>query len=131
MPTSPEMPLALYQILEEEYNSLHGPVRGEEDFVELPGDKKAGEWRRVKAKRDWFFYEGHLRDSRSFARRLLPTTPPQGSPTPRADAPSVQPFGTEKNDLRVYLRSKLSPALLKSVDECAQSDVPVPAGLTA
>ena len=109
MPTSLEIvkiPLELYQVLEEEYASLHEPIpEGENFFIELPDPKEPGKWRRVKAARDWCFYEGHLKDPGSFARSLLPhAQPPQGQTTsPPAGPPAPPPPGVNQDKVKDYL----------------------------
>ena len=135
MPTSLEIvkiPLELYQVLEEEYASLHQPIpEGENFFIELPDPKEPGKWRRVKAARDWCFYEGHLKDPGSFARSLLPhAQPPQGQTTsPPAGPPAPPPPGVNQDKVKDYLRSELTPVLIKSLDDWAQGDAPLPADL--
>ena len=131
MPTSPEIPLHLYQVLEEEYISLHGPIPNDDNFtVELHDDREASEWRRVKPARDWLFHEGHLKDPLGFARSLLPDEPSQQQTASPATAREVQPSGAQRRELRTYLRSKLPPSLRKSMDESAQRDAPLSADLT-
>jgi len=131
MPTSPEIPLHLYQVLEEEYISLHGPIPEDEAFfVELHDDPEASERRRVKPARDWLFHEGHLKDPLNFARNLLLDDASQRQTASPAAAREVQPSGAQRRKLRTYLRSKLPPDLLKSMNESAHSDAPLRADLT-
>lgn len=70
--TLTELPLQLFEVLEEEYVSLHGPL-DEENDVWLPGNLAGGErWRRVRARRDWRIHPGHIRNPLSLAFKLLP-----------------------------------------------------------
>ncbi|MDQ1558785.1 MAG: hypothetical protein QOD32_1845 [Pyrinomonadaceae bacterium] len=134
MPTPLALPLHLYQVLEEEYLSLHGPLPDDKNFfIELHDDDEASEWRRVKSTRDWLFREGHLKDPRSFVLRLFPyAPPPPGLTAPPPVKQSVAPTDAGGDAPSAYVRSKLSSALLTSLEECAQwgRNAPLPAGLT-
>jgi Patatin-like phospholipase len=72
MPKKIEIPLHLFQVLEEEYLNLHGPLK-EQDVVHLP-TTRAGEkdYRRVIARRDWLFHRGHIKNPLSLIIKLLP-----------------------------------------------------------
>jgi hypothetical protein len=71
MQKNPEIPLNLFQVLEEEYLNLHGPL-DEEDVIQLP-ISSAGmkSYRRVKARRDWLLHRGHIKYPLSLILKLL------------------------------------------------------------
>jgi hypothetical protein len=72
MSSSLEIPLHLYEVLEEEYISLHGPIpAGEVLTVKLPNVEAEDKWRAVRAARNWLFDEGHLKDPVGLANSLL------------------------------------------------------------
>lgn len=94
-----DLPLYLYQVLEEEYESLHGPLpEGMSAYLRNPDDElKPVE---VKSKRDWDFREGHIKACAAFAAALL------------ADASDKPPSATgphdrAKKELIAYLRGKV------------------------
>jgi hypothetical protein len=67
-----EIPLHLFEVLEEEYISLHGPIpAGEVLTVMLPNAEAEDKWREVKAARNWLFDEGHIKDPVGLANSLL------------------------------------------------------------
>lgn len=112
MAKSPEIPLQLYQVLEEEYISLHGPIPASEVMtVKLPGEGENG-WRDVKATRGWRFWEGHIKDPVGFASALLlhirtnaskKQQPEDSSPTMQDDQ-SSDPAGKLKDYLCTRIR---------------------------
>ncbi len=77
MPNNPELPLHVYQVLEEEYVSLYGPIPPDEVlFVALPDERAArsgvdSHTRVVEAKLDWAFRRGHLKNPVGLAADLL------------------------------------------------------------
>ena len=67
-----EIPLHLYEVLEEEYISLHGPIPAAEVLrIKLPNEEAEDKWREVSASRNWLFDEGHIKDPVGFANSLL------------------------------------------------------------
>lgn len=66
MPEQVEIPLHLYQVLEEEYLSLHGQL-SQSETVRL-GDREE----EIVAELDWDFHRGHVRDPARLANRLTP-----------------------------------------------------------
>ncbi|HEX7315913.1 MAG TPA: patatin-like phospholipase family protein [Pyrinomonadaceae bacterium] len=66
MPEHVDIPLHLYQVLEEEYLSLHGELSPSET-VRL-GERD----RDVVAELDWNFHTGHVREPRRLVNRLTP-----------------------------------------------------------
>nr|MBA2303154.1 hypothetical protein [Acidobacteriota bacterium] len=94
MTSTSELPLNVYEVLEEEYFSLHGPLE-EDDEAWLPHDAIGAErWRRVRARRDWFFYRGHIKNPISLALTLL-SHDPHGAPpeAPHGKAAPSEPSG--------------------------------------
>ncbi|MGI9105486.1 MAG: hypothetical protein ACR2G4_04470 [Pyrinomonadaceae bacterium] len=62
MPTSPDIPLHLYQVLEEEYLNLHGELSFEEE-INLHDQT-------ITARLDWQFHSGHLKAPAKLADKL-------------------------------------------------------------
>jgi hypothetical protein len=128
-----EIPLHLYQALEEEYISMHGPLR-DEDIVELPFSK-GGEkiYRRVEARRDWLFHRGHLKNPLSLALKLLPQelwpssakassmAAQQNVPPPQAAA-KTPASETTNQTLNEYLRQEITDAVLLGITEHISPD---------
>jgi hypothetical protein len=74
MPDNIEIPLHLYQVLEEEFTSLYGSIPAEEILVvELPAGEGGEELppRRVEAALDWRFRGGHVKDPVGLVAELL------------------------------------------------------------
>jgi hypothetical protein len=67
----PDLPLSLYEVLEEEYESLHGPMPSETTAHMPQPDGAAGPPSALKSQRDWDFHKGHVRAPAAFARLLL------------------------------------------------------------
>lgn len=103
MPTYADLPLHLYQVLEEEFMSLHGPIPNDKDYwVEVPDSKIEGKFWWVNARLDWFFHEGHVRNLKVFADRLIA-------------AATVE--GAQADPLSAYIRSRLGEPLLTQLKE--------------
>ncbi|HYP53920.1 MAG TPA: patatin-like phospholipase family protein, partial [Pyrinomonadaceae bacterium] len=93
MSKSSEIPLHVYQVLEEEYVSLHGSLE-EDDVLALPHEARedkrrgAGDGRRrkVRARRDWFFHRGHVKNPVGFVLRLRPSLAGESEAAPRRAA---------------------------------------------
>jgi hypothetical protein len=64
------IPLYLYQVLEEEYESLHGPLPPTIE-ASLPNPTDEAHPLDVESKRDWRFHHGHIRYPKVFADLLL------------------------------------------------------------
>src|SRR2546423_6460935 len=100
MSSSLETPLHLYEVLEEEYISLHGPIPvGEVLTVRLPNVEAEDKWREVRAARKWLFDEGHIKDPVGFANSLL-----SGAIAPEEQRSVVAPASDRaREELRQYL----------------------------
>jgi hypothetical protein len=71
MPSTPDLPLHLFQVLEEEYEALHGAFDKSPYDVALPDPDNPSHPRLVKARYDWKFDPSQLLDAAAFARDLL------------------------------------------------------------
>jgi hypothetical protein len=128
-----DIPLHLYQVLEEEYLNLHGPL-AEEDVVELPTTRAGVKtYRRVRARRDWLFHRGHIERPLSLILKLLsreermrlgawadgatadPTQPSAALQAPGAG--SAAPERPARNELAERLRGALAFDDLKKIHE--------------
>jgi hypothetical protein len=111
MPKNPEIPLHLFQVLEEEYLSLHGPIPDEEPLLELPGDEVGQPRRPVKAARDWLFHEGHVKNAVGFAAEVLQFDEVQEGRLVASDASGAQDEWARRNLLE-YLRREIDHKVL-------------------
>jgi hypothetical protein len=124
MSEKPNLPLNLYQVLEEEYESLHGPLPPETTAYMPQPDGAAG-WSAaltaagwsaaVTSKRDWDFHAKHLKSPAAFARILLGGEPERRAGV-RAPAPRMagqEGVATLAECLRGHLRRSL--ALVKEI----------------
>ncbi|HYO91115.1 MAG TPA: patatin-like phospholipase family protein, partial [Pyrinomonadaceae bacterium] len=94
-----DLPLYLYQVLEEEYESLHGPVP-QEVTAYLPNPDNELKPLAVKSKRDWDFGEGHVKARAAFIASLLAGA--------SEEPPSATgPHDRAKKALLTYLRSRI------------------------
>jgi len=69
-----DLPLGLYQVLEEEYVSQHGRLDGD-DVVRVPDRRVDAGYRLVRAKLDWLFHRGHLKNPVSLLDKLMSARP--------------------------------------------------------
>ena len=128
-----EIPLHLYQVLEEEYLNLHGPL-AEEDAVELPTTRAGVKtYRWVRARRDWLLHRGHIERPLSLILKLLSReermrlgSAANGAPAdPAQPSTTLQPPGagsatTERparNELAERLRRRLAFDDLKKIHD--------------
>ncbi|MFL6253902.1 MAG: hypothetical protein ACJ74T_02690 [Pyrinomonadaceae bacterium] len=122
-----DIPLHLYQVLEEEYLNLHGPLE-EEDVVELPTTRAGVKtYRRVRARRDWLLHRGHIERPLSLILKLLSReervrlgAATNGAPPVPESVPPAGSAATERparNDLAERLRGSLTFDDLKQIHE--------------
>ncbi|HEX8649222.1 MAG TPA: patatin-like phospholipase family protein [Pyrinomonadaceae bacterium] len=91
-----EIPLHLFEVLEEEYISLHGPIpAGEVLTIKLPNVEAEDKWREVRAARNWLFDEGHIKDPVGLANSLLSSA--------QADQRRAHASDHAREELRRYL----------------------------
>lgn len=101
-----EIPLDLCQVLEEEFESLHGASDAGDNFI---FNGKGGRHVSVIVREDWLFYEGHV-DVESLAAALRKAREDWS----KAHKGSTEPSDAELRDereLRVYLAFRLSALL--------------------
>ena len=131
--TSPEIPLHVFQVLEEEYISLHGPISADGLTVELPDEENENKWRTVEARLDWRFHQGHIKDPVRFANSLLQHKKPQQPPPIPSPLQNIQSPEWIKIELERYLLQKIDNATLQRLCDWQQSGgnpLSVPAELT-
>src|SRR5947209_10741269 len=123
MPKNPEIPLHLYQVLEEEFASLYESIPADEVLVvELPWGEGGAELpaRRVEAARDWWFRGGHVRDPAGLAAEILQFSDGGEAAAVAQPADRAQDEWARRN-LTEYLRkemdSKVLLALLNEGDD--------------
>jgi hypothetical protein len=69
-----DLPLGLYQVLEEEYVSLHGGL-AEDHVIRVPDRSVEAGYRLVRANRDWQFHRGHLKNPVRLFDKLMSARP--------------------------------------------------------
>jgi hypothetical protein len=116
---SSNLPLHLYQALEQEYVSLHGPIpAGEAITVELPYEEHKSRF--VTAKLDWQFHAGHIKDPLAFAASLLP--PVEAQAQALLSSKDAQPYDWMRENLKTYLRGKISDQTLGDLIDWQQRE---------
>jgi len=99
------IPLYLYQVLEEEYESLHGPIPAEVQAC-LPNTADASKPLAITSTGGWEFNTGHIKARQDFAAALL------GEDT--EELPNTAgPYDRAKKELIAYLRGKIADGALK------------------
>ncbi|HYH87537.1 MAG TPA: hypothetical protein VEX60_18930 [Pyrinomonadaceae bacterium] len=117
MPKNPEIPLHLYQVLEEEFISLHGPIPADEILiVELPGGEEGVGARPVEAARDWLFRGGHVKDAVGLASEILQFSDGAES-RPAAAADTLAQDEWARKNLLEYLRGEIDRKILVQLVE--------------
>ena len=98
-----DLPLNLYQVLEEEYESLHGPMPDEVTaYLRNPDGEPSP--MAVKSRRDWDFREGHIKSRADFAAKML------ADPSDEWASATASPDRAKK-ELLAYLGAKVPPAV--------------------
>jgi hypothetical protein len=125
MPKNPEIPLHLYQVLEEEFISLYGPIppgnadgpsANDQTLVVEFIDRDTGVARRVEAARDWWFRGGHVKDPVGLASEILQFSDGDDAGRAAAVAGRAQDEWARRN-LMEYLRAEIEhKALLDLVE---------------
>ncbi|HEV7902201.1 MAG TPA: patatin-like phospholipase family protein [Pyrinomonadaceae bacterium] len=95
------IPLYLYQVLEEEYESLHGVINPEGVKAYLPNPQDKAEPLEVQSKRGWDFWAGHIRKKERASFISMLTGRSEESPG------LASPYEHLKRDLVKYLRIRL------------------------
>lgn len=108
-----DIPLHLYQVLEEEYASLHGPIRADRKFyVQLPDEENENYTWCVEAGRDWFFRLGHVKDVEPLAGRLRTLEEAsQRAASPDSPLTDAEEFLIKEDPLTDHLLSQFSDEL--------------------
>jgi hypothetical protein len=117
MADSPEIPLHVFQVLEEEYISLHGPISADGLTVELPDEENENKWRTVEARLDWRFHQGHIKDPVRFANSLLQHKKPQQPLPIPSQLENIQSYEWLKIELERYLLQKIDNATLQRLGD--------------
>ncbi|HLL70678.1 MAG TPA: patatin-like phospholipase family protein [Pyrinomonadaceae bacterium] len=99
------IPLYLYQVLEEEYESLHGPIPAAVQAC-LPNTADASKPQAITSTGGWEFDTGHIKARKDFAAALL------GEDT--EELPNTAgPYDRAKKELIAYLRGRIAHGALK------------------
>lgn len=115
MPSKVDLPLHVYQVLEEEYSYLYGPIPEEPLQIQLFDDAGPGERMTVEAALDWRFRKGHVRSPRIFAARILASSAEERTHLPSDAAEQVSGDDWTKDNLKRHLRDVLGDKLLRNL----------------
>ena len=130
MPKNPEIPLHLFEVLEEEFISMHGPIpRGypsgpsaKDEVLVVELTDKDGTTRFVEAARDWWFRRGHVKDPVGLVSEILQFS--DGSaPAPARSVEGKAQDEWARNNLTQYMRDNIDRKLLtRLVEPCADRE---------
>src|ERR1043166_5500090 len=105
MPQSSRIPLHIYQVLEEEYISLHGQIPTSPPMT-IPLPDGRGGWRAVEAARDWLFHVGHIKRPTVFAASVLPQRAAEREHIPPGVAQQLSAFDWSREKLKEYVSER-------------------------
>jgi len=110
MSHSTKIPLDLFQVLEEEFVTLHGaPAPDVTQTVNIPDGRKPGEFRSVTATLDWSFHPSHIKDPSGLALDLLATWDAQDDAAQSRAFFDVNADEWAQNNLLLYICNQLGP----------------------
>ena len=110
MSHSTKIPLDLFQVLEEEFVTLHGaPAQDVTQTVNIPDGRKPGEFRSVTATLDWSFHPSHIKDPSGLALDLLATWDAQDDAAQSRAFFDVNADEWAQNNLLLYICNQLGP----------------------
>lgn len=128
MQKNPEIPLYVYQVLEEEYESLHGRIR-ERVTTYLPNPEDDNEPLLVESWRDWDFHRGHIKRPDVLAEIIGSDAAPRRRVWEKRIARHAGPTDLRMSFLKNYLRGKIGDEVLKGVaDAVTRSDLGAESG---
>jgi hypothetical protein len=112
------VPLHVYEVLEEEFISLQGPIPdGDAIIVRLPQEGRESAWRVVTAKRDWDFHSGHIKNPTRLATELGPMTHDNNST-------DMGTYSRGKDELKEYIRGRALGAAVPAKRDSVQLSAP-------
>src|SRR5215208_2216882 len=116
MSHSTKIPLDLFQVLEEEFVTLHGtPAPDDAQTVNLADAANPGEFRSVTSTLDWSFHPSHIKEPTSLALDLLSIW---GARTDAAKAVfDVNADESAQNNLLLYMCNRLGPEVRAALDD--------------
>jgi hypothetical protein len=120
MSNNSEIPLYVYQVLEEEYESLHGTIR-EKVTTYLPNPEDGGEPLEVESKRDWGFHKGHIKRPEVLAEILGSDAVPRRRVSAKRVARHAGPTDVRMSRLKKHLRARIGDVLKGAVSVEPQS----------
>jgi hypothetical protein len=121
-----DLPLHLFQVLEEEYQSLHGSLDDGPAPVHVPAHggpqrQTCGQaaadgddclWREVQAARDWRFLPGHIKDPVLLAALLVPVDEPEFRQLPPDLVQLLPSFDLARENLKRHIYGQISHDLI-------------------
>ncbi len=108
MSHSTKIPLDLFQVLEEEFVTLHGtPAQADAQTVTIPDAKNPDVFRSVTSTPDWSFHPSHIKDARGLALDLLATWEVTDDPAQSRAFVDVNADDSAQNNLLLYMCDRL------------------------
>jgi hypothetical protein len=118
MSHSTKIPLDLFQVLEEEFVTLHGiPAHDGSQTVTIPDAKNRDAFRSVTATLDWSFHPSHIKDPRGLAVDLLTTWEVKDDPAQLRAFLDVNADDSAQNNLLLYICERLGADARAEIDQ--------------
>ena len=117
MSHSTKIPLDLFQVLEEEFVTLHGtPAHDGSQTVIIADARNREEFRPVTATLDWGFHPSHIKDARGLAFDLLSTWDAENDPAQSHALFDVSADEWAQTNLLLYMCKQLGVGLLNDIN---------------
>ncbi len=124
MSHSTKIPLDLFQVLEEEFATLHGtPAEHDKQTVTIPDARDPDKFRSVTATLDWSFHPSHIKDAEGLALDLLATWQAQNDPAQLPALSDVSADEWAQNNLLLYMCNRLGPKVLGDLDDGVKREI--------
>src|SRR5215213_3668939 len=118
MSHSTKIPLDLFQVLEEEFVTLHGtPAHDGTQTVTIPDARNSDVFRSVTATLDWSFHPSHIKDARGLAFDLLATWEVKDDPAQSRAFLDLNADESAQSNLLLYMCDVLGPDARADLDK--------------
>ncbi|HKG98308.1 MAG TPA: patatin-like phospholipase family protein, partial [Pyrinomonadaceae bacterium] len=118
MSHSTKIPLDLFQVIEEEFVTLHGtPVQDDAQTVNLADAANPGKFRSVTSTLDWSFHPSHIKDPTSLALDLVSIWDASNDAAKSRAVFDVNADESAQNNLLLYMCNRLGPEVRAAIDD--------------
>src|SRR5215208_7867318 len=118
MSHSTKIPLDLFQVLEEEFVTLHGtPAPDDAQTVNLADAANPGEFRSVISTLDWSFHPSHIKNPTSLALDLVSIWDARNDAAKSRAVFDVNADESAQNNLLLYMCNRLGPEVRAAIDD--------------